>query len=450
MTPKWNKTGTVTLTASNDDGTSKATYKVKIEKLVSELSIETKDGKNMGTHDIYGDCIYITAGQSINLKAVVNDNAKNKGVYWWVSSYEFPDAVKISSSGKLTVAKDVPAETVARVYAQAKDNSYYMANIPVVILPRVNDVHLQASFDGVVKHVSNLNKTWDYNDGAEIILSNLNYPFDASQDVTWKSSNTKIGTIVNNEDGTATLKLTGNKFGKLTVTATAQDGSKVKSSFTLNVERSVQQLYMYDTAVAAGKTLKLANSLYVDPYNATNKKVTWSMTMEDGTAVPATLASLNASTGVLTTKAAAVGTTVKVTATAKDGYGAAVTINVRICKPTTSVEIMDVQGKHSGTAFEVINRKTVKTDKDIFFFVVDCKPSGDSAGMFSVKLSDTKNYAVEFRPDENGQQWLCVVQVPDADGNVKYGKVKLTATAEDGTKVNDYIYVNFVQPVPET
>jgi len=478
VTPKWNKTGcytgSLTLTGTTSDGKNKASYKVTVASLVSSLSIETKDGKNMGTDMVWdtysnwnpetgsydggwyeGPVVYATAGQTVQLKAVTNANATNKNVNWWAYSETFPDAVKFSK-GKLTIGKDVPVESVIWVEAQAKDQGYLYTKIPVIVTPRVTNVHLQADFDGcgIVKYVSNITKTWDYNDGDAITLSNMNYPFDASQDVKWSVSNSKIGTVeeVTNEWGeTVTqLKLTGNKFGKLTVTATATDGSKTKSSFTLNVIRSVQDLVLYDDAVAAGKTLKLAGKLGINPYNATNKKMTWTMTLEDGSAVPKALATLNKSTGVLTTKAAAAGTTVVVTATANDGYGATVTAKVRICKPTTSVDIMDVKGVYSGTEFEVINKKTVTTTEDAFYFVVDCKPSGDSAGMFMASLSNYKNYAIEFRADEEGMNWLTVVQVPDADGNVKYGKVKLTVKAQDGTNKSSYIYVNFAEPTPET
>ena len=322
--PVWNEdkgicsTGSVTVTGTASDGKASASYKINFVNMVNSLEIRTKDDKNLfpaepetywnpwnqwdpaegayvgGWHE--GNVVRATAGETVKLIGVTNANAKNKKLAWYAECASCPDAVKISN-GSLTIAKDLPGETLIWVCAQTCDNSYLETWIPVVAAPRATNVHLRADLGGM-KYVSNSTRSWDVNtDGKVLNLSALVYPFVAAQDVTWTVNNKGIATISENEDGTATLNFTGTKFGKLVITATANDGSKEKTSFTLNVVNSVISLDLNSgLSVVGGKSLNLSKELTIDPAKPTNKKVTWTMLMKDADGnlveVPKTVATL--------------------------------------------------------------------------------------------------------------------------------------------------------------
>ena len=182
--------------------------------------------------------IVITAGQSIKLKAEVNASAKNKKVAWTTWDWS---VAKISSSGKLTAAKDITEETMTYVECwPTSHNTVGSVKIPVIVKPRATNVHARLiTEEGTPFYVSNTTQTVDALEGNRIEISALVYPFQARQDVTWKSNKTKIVKIVeefDEETGETRyfLEFTG-KTGKVTITATADDGSKEKATFTLNV-----------------------------------------------------------------------------------------------------------------------------------------------------------------------------------------------------------------------
>ncbi len=366
--PVWNQdkdicsTGSVTVTGTASDGKASASYKINFVNMVNSLEIRTKDDKNLfpaepetywnpwnqwdpaegayvgGWHE--GNVVRATAGETVKLIGVTNANAKNKKLAWYAECASCPDAVKISN-GSLTIAKDLPGETLIWVCAQTCDNSYLETWIPVVAAPRATNVHLRAELNGGMKYVSNSTRNWDVNtDGKVLNLSALVYPFAAAQDVTWTVNNKGIATVTKNADGTATLNFTGTKFGKLVVTATANDGSKEKTSFTLNVVNSVISLDLNSgLSVVGGKSLNLSKELTIDPAKPTNKKVTWTMLMKDSDGnlveVPKTVATLSTS-GSLSTKKITDGQNIElvITVTAQDGYGAADTETVVITPAT--------------------------------------------------------------------------------------------------------------------
>ena len=203
-----------------------------------EVWVDTEDGGYWDSEYMEVPAIVITAGQSIKLKAQVNASAKNKKVAWttWDRS-----VAKISSSGKLTAAKDITEETMTYVQCwPTGNNTVGFVKIPVIVKPKATNVHARMiTEDGTPFYVSNTTQTVGAWEGDRIEISALVYPFEARQDVTWKSNKTKIVKIVeefDEETGKTRyfMEFTG-KTGKVTITATANDGSKEKATFTLNV-----------------------------------------------------------------------------------------------------------------------------------------------------------------------------------------------------------------------
>lgn len=293
LKPVWTKsgfkTGTVTLTATTSDGTVKDTITIKFTRAVTSCEIQVKEGKQW----ISATNLNATAGQTINLKAVINTNASVKGVYWYAYEvigdyYTATSDIKISSSGKVTLAKDIAETKNFVVIAQPKGDQYCdTPRLFITVKPRAVNVHARAEVygDDRMIYVSNTTRDWDVTtDGKELKLSALVYPFDASQAVKWTSSNNKVAKIVTYEDenGDTQSKVvfTGTKYGKVTFVATAQDGTKQKASFTLNVSASIDNLELpEELATYSKKSMNLANMVVFNGGEITpsNKTLTWKL-----------------------------------------------------------------------------------------------------------------------------------------------------------------------------
>lgn len=461
VTPVWTpgkgcSTGSVTLTGTSADGKLKTTFKINLVSQVNYLDIYAKDGENMfwaGEEEFFnpfvnwnqntqsydgayheGFYITATAGQSVTLVGEVNANAKNKKLNWYAECPAFPDAAKISN-GKLTIAKDVPAETVIWVCAQTTDGSWIESWVPVVVTPLATNVHVRAHMDDSIKYVSNATVDWDVNThGRTLHLSSLVYPFDASQSVTFTVNNKAIAEVIAGSDNSAILIFTGTKYGKLTVTATANDGSKEKTTFTLNVYASAVKLGMKDgTAdyVAAGKTLDLSKQVLInaDPtiyVPATNQKLTWSFSEDTKAAADAIKAKIT--NGKLTTDvklAAKAGITeLSVVVNSADGYGKAkpLTWNVTVYPATNKVFI-------ENTVTGEINKPATV----ISGYTLQLKAFTDVVGAYDDYTWTSSNAKVATVDPETG---LVTAHA------VKDGKATIKATATDGTGTSASITVN--------
>ena len=115
-------------------------------------------------------------------------------------------------------------------------------------------------------------------------------------------------------------KKTGGK--KVTITATADDGSKVSASWKVtSMKGIVKKVKITGTkTVKAGKSLKLKAD--VTATKKANKKLQW-------TSSNTKYATVNAK-GVVKTKKTAKGKTIKITAMATDGSGKKATFKIKV------------------------------------------------------------------------------------------------------------------------
>lgn len=156
--------------------------------------------------------------------------------------------------------------------------------------------------------------------GKKVILKAEVFPKNASnQKLLWKSSNPKVATVTQN--GIVTLKKkTGGK--KVTITATAIDGSGVSASWKIISMRGIVKKVKITGAkqVKAGKKLKLKAK--VNATKKANTKILWTSSNPKA-------ATVNAK-GIVKAKKSAKGKTVKITAMATDGSNKKATIKVKI------------------------------------------------------------------------------------------------------------------------
>ncbi len=157
--------------------------------------------------------------------------------------------------------------------------------------------------------------------GKKIQLSATVSPANASNKaVTWKSSNTKYATV--NSSGKVTVKKAG--AGKsVTITAIAADGSGKKASCKLQImKNSVKSVKIKGAkAVKAGKKLKLKAQVKTTGKKV-NKKLKWTSSN--------TKYAIVTSGGVVKTKKAGKGKSVKITAAATDGSNKKSTVKIKI------------------------------------------------------------------------------------------------------------------------
>lgn len=279
------KAGKATITATTEDSSGKAiTAKVTINgaRLASSISIGPKNA---------ADDLTVASGKALQLATTVlaEDNAvaANKNVTW--SLAEGSQYAVINSSGKLTAAKDLTSAKTVTVVAKAKDGSGVVGSVSVTLKPIAQGVQIYSVENGVQIFSidsnaswwvrSNTTLVWDINKGSYLQLASHVYPYagdgdsrNADQSVSWTSSSPKIAAI--DENGLVTVF----KTGSVTITASANDGSKQKVSFKLNVIKTVTDLTVSDQEVRGGKSLALAKLVTITPADATNKKLIWSIT----------------------------------------------------------------------------------------------------------------------------------------------------------------------------
>ena len=159
-----------------------------------------------GSHDL-------AKGLSIQLKATVQPAAASQKVKWESSD---PSIAKVSKKGKVTGLKNGNVTITVRSVKNPSVRKKW--KITVYARP-VKKIKLSASAKTLYLDVR---KTVQ-------VVATVS-PSDASNTLTWKSSNNKIASV--SKSGFVTAK----KPGTVILTASAADGSKKKASITLTIE----------------------------------------------------------------------------------------------------------------------------------------------------------------------------------------------------------------------
>ena len=242
----------------------------------------------------------LITGESFTLTATV-EPAKTTDTVVWSSSNE---AVATVSDGTVTSAKAGTTEITATA-GNVKATCTVTVSDPVY---KVTDIKLTAAPSRRIAA------------GKKVKLKASIAPSNATdKSVTWTSSNKKVATV--NAKGLVTFKKNaGGK--KVTITATAKDGSKKFAKITLTcMKGSVKSIKLSGkTTVKSGKTTKLKAKVSTKNGKA-NKTVVWSSSNTK-------LATVDKNGKVKTVKGKK--GTVKITAKATDGSGKKATIKIKI------------------------------------------------------------------------------------------------------------------------
>lgn len=203
------KAGTVTITATANDGSGKkASFKLQIVKLM----------KFLGLVDVS-----VAGGKSVTLKPLFTPaDPTNKKLAWSVSENEY--GIKINGSGKVST-KAVTEPVNVTVTVSALDGSGVSASCEVTVYPATTKVTISAK-DGKLPASISVDTT------LELTASSL--PENTANVYTWKSSNEKIAVVDANGVVTAI------KAGKVKITCTAADGTNKSASVTLKVVEAIE------------------------------------------------------------------------------------------------------------------------------------------------------------------------------------------------------------------
>ena len=383
--------GTVTITATAADGSRKAaSVKIQVGSLTKSVAVAEPESK------------VLRAGKSLTLKAVTEPVKPTvPGVIFRLVDRADSAYAAVTAAGKVT-AKNVNEPHVVQIQAVSKDAAQVESNvITLTILPKSDQsLILKVGEDYVTKTTLAKNVHETLSLAAYTLDLTGEAPTEETAEVTWKSSNVKVASV--DENGTVTCL----KSGSATITAAM---GKAKATVTVKVTGLVDGITVTtkkaadSLTLASGKTLALKAN--VEPANASNKAVTWSIT--EGSAYARI-----SSSGVITANKDLTGLrTVTVTATAKDGSGVSGSAEVTLRPLVQGLEI-----KRPGAS-----ENTTQV--------------WDMAARSTLQLSAV-TYPVAARKDVTWKSSNAKVASIDAGGKItclRAGTVTITATAKDGS-----------------
>ena len=253
-------------------------------------------------------------GQSTTVKAEVSpSNAANQKVNWSSSD---ANVATVTADGVVTGQ----GAGTATITAEAADGSGVKGSCQITVTekakPPVKDVVTKITLKSDTKKVAAGKK-------ATIKATVSATGNTANKTLNWSSSNKKYATV--NAKGVVTTKKAG--AGKtVTITAKAVDGSNKSAKIKIKiVKHAVKKITLKcsQKSVKAGRKVTVKANVSTTGKTA-NKTLSWETSNKK-------YATVNAK-GVVTTKKAGKGKTVKITAKATDGTGKKATIKIRIKK----------------------------------------------------------------------------------------------------------------------
>ena len=418
----FHKAGTVTITAAAADSSGKkASVKLIGKTFVTGITLSGPDTA--------------AAGKTCTVSAVVApEDAGSKKLTWTVLANGQPTKLAKVSNGKVTVNAKTGSGVILTVIAKAADGSEVTASKDIRVVPLVSDVTIFSPQDRVLNGTTSpvdLNKT------SEIALRAELSPADAGQTVNWKSSNVNIAAV--SDDGSVIF--TGNKFGTVTITAAAADGSKKLASCKFAVTRPVTGIVLDGPEnITAGKSGTFTYT--VSPANAANQKVRWTVTEEGNITGLASVVN-----GKVTVKAVwPEGKRLKLIAEAADGSGVTAEKDINVIPQVSSVTVSVADGTDAVIWSGGPSQLQLKADVSPAEAQQDVKWKSSASGIVSV--------------DQNGlltanKAGKATITVSALDGSGKSGK--LIVTVKQGSALNtapddnDLLYTdtNVQADVPE-
>lgn len=248
----------------------------------------------------------LVGGKSTKLSAVDVETGKTipaSSITWALENPDDAAYATVTAAGVVKTYVVASRHNVTFIGTLRNGYSGYVKHT-ITIYPAVGQVDILEGGNVVTGKTLYLNGV----KGAELDLTAKLYPTDAKEGITWKSSNTKVLTV---EDGTARYV---DGTGIVTVTATANDGSKKSASVKVQVGLLTQSVTITEpetTTLRSGKSLTLKAT--TEPVKPTVSGVTFRL-VNSADSVYATVAA----SGKVTAKTVNEPHAVQVVAVSKD------------------------------------------------------------------------------------------------------------------------------------
>ncbi len=350
-------TGTATVTVTTIDGSLKATCKVTVVKRVKSVTLPK-------TLTVY-------LGEADTLKAVLNPSKPSNPDVKWKSSKKSVAAV--SKTGKIT-----PKKTGTANITVTTDDGGLTATCKVSVKRKLKSFTLNK-------------KSVTLNTGATFTLTAKRKPANATEGITYTSSNKKVATV--NSKGV----ITAVSRGTATVTAKSERGITVKCKVTVNQPVNSMYISRSTASVYMGESLKLTANVL--PKNANNQAFTWSSSNASVAAVNGgTVTPKRVGTAVITVKSAN-GKTASCTVTVKQHVN-----GISLDKTAVSLDV----GKTA--ELKVTVNPVNATEKGYTFASSNTGiATVSSAGVITAKAPGTATITV--RSKENNKTATCNITV---------------------------------------
>lgn len=393
-------TGTAVINATTADESRSASLTFRTGNFVQAVSIGSKT-----------DTFTVASGKKLNLTASVFPETVKTGITWSLAAEDSAYA-SITAKGVLTAKANLIREQEITVFAAATDGSGVTASQTITITPLTQALEIR---DEEFAVISGTTRIHDLTQTDTLRVSAASYPENANGSVTWTSSNSKVAAI-DSDSG----EITCLRPGTVTITATANDGSKQKASFKLTVVKRVTELYLQDQALAGGKKLTLSDLAIVLAEDATNKKLAWSVTGGDTDFV--TLAA----NGTLTAKPVTKMKTVTVTAQTTDGSDLIASCQISIYPITTKVALYQDNVPVSGTVTIGIGEELVLTPR-----------------------SEPADACQDFAWSGSGKEGILTLDDDYVLHGTGLGTVTLTVSSVDGSTKKATLKIKVIQKMEE-
>lgn len=287
------KKGTATITAQIKGTKAKATCKIIVGTPVSRITMNKTTAS-------------VTLGKTMTLKATAYPKTATTRTVSWKSSNK--KIATVSSKGLVT-AKAIGKAVIT---ATTKDGTGKKATCTVNVVPPKDAKVTSLKFDkdSLVVAIGNPVKN----------VAHVEPYYAANPKVAYRSDDPEIATV--GSDGT----VSGISEGITMITASAQDGSGVKKTYQVTVVRKIDTVSFGRKNVVLFTGEELRQDITILPENATYKALQYKSSNPSVASV--------SSDG---TVAALTPGTAKITATAKDGFGATDSFTVTVKQKVTAI-----------------------------------------------------------------------------------------------------------------
>ena len=363
------------------------------------------------------------------LSAAITPASSAKITWTLADGDELFATLKASGTKAALTAADVTGRKTVTVTASAtlENGTEVSDTIEITIIPLTKQIALLSGGADVTGQTLSYDLANAQNDKT-LALTAVIGPDDAQAALTWTSSDETVAAVA---DGQVTF--TG-KTGKVTITASATDGSKVSAKVTLEARELVQSISLLEGAseLVGGKTTQLKVQDAAAPGKAlAASEAVWSLAnASDAAYVTVTAA------GKVTTKAVPEKITVKLLCSVVGNADAgALEHTITVYPAVTQVDL------YSGD--EICTGKTIKLNKGESITLNAGRCPVDSMGGVTWEISDRAGKFVEILSAEDdvlvlrstGTKGTVTVKITSTDGSKKSATVKL----QTGNFVTDVV-----------